>query len=159
MYLLTNPHTYLKAQREVDEVIGSRAIEPSDLSKLKYLNAVLREAARLSPTVPVLQKSIQPELASQINMLAGKYQILPDDRLVVLLAKAQTDPKVWGDTAREFEPERMLDENFDAIMAQYPGSWKVSILSQSWPCLTESSHSGTASVLALDGHLRGKKRH
>lgn len=126
MYLLTNPSTYLKAQQEVDEVVGNRAIDVSDISKLKYLNAVLREAARLSPTVPVMQKAIQPELANQVNLLGGKYQIMPDDRLIVLLAKAQTDPKVWGDTARDFEPDRMLDENFDAIMAQYPGAWKVS---------------------------------
>lgn len=53
------------------------------------------------------------------------YVVTPSDRLMVLLSKAQRDPSVWGDDADEFKPERMLDESFDKVMAQYPGSWKV----------------------------------
>ncbi|KIX92788.1 uncharacterized protein Z520_11451 [Fonsecaea multimorphosa CBS 102226] len=125
MQLLKNPDTYLKAQKEVDEVIGNRSIEASDISKLKYLNAVLRETARLTPTVPVLQKQINPAIVHQIVTVDnGKYRIEANDNIVILLGKAQKDPKVWGDTAEDFDPDRMLDENFDRITAEYPGCWK-----------------------------------
>lgn len=126
MYLLSNPSAYLKAQEEVDRVIGQRSIEVKDINKLSYLSAVLRESIRLSPTVPVLQKSVNPAIANEHVLLGGKYLINPTDQLVALLSKAQRDPKVWGETAEDFKPERMLDENFDQISNQYPGSWKVS---------------------------------
>lgn len=126
-YLLKNPHTYLKAQKEVDEVIGTRAIEVEDITKLKYLNAVLRETARISPTVPVVQKKVNPDIAHNIVTVdGGRYRIEADDHVVVLLGKAQRDPKVWGETAEDFDPDRMTDENFDRIMAEHPGCWKVS---------------------------------
>lgn len=126
MHLLKNPQAYLKAQREVDEVIGDRAIKSADISKLKYLNAVLRETARLSPTVPVLQKEAAKRPGGQPATLGnGRYSLLPDDQIIALMSKAQRDPEVWGNSADDFEPERMLDENFDKISAQYPGAWKV----------------------------------
>ncbi len=125
MQLLRSPEAYLKAQKEVDEVIGSRAIEAGDIHKFKYLNAVLRETSRLSPTVPILQKRINPDTAHQIVTVGG-YKIEPTDHLVIMVGNAQRDPKVWGNTAEDFNPDRMLDENFDKITAEYPGCWKVS---------------------------------
>jgi cytochrome P450/NADPH-cytochrome P450 reductase len=125
-HLLKNPHTYLKAQKEVDEVVGTRAIEADDIKNLKYLNAVLRETARLTPTVPVLQKKVSPDIShSPVVIGGGEYQIEPDDHIVILVGKSQKDPKVWGETADEFDPDRMCDENFDRVMAEFPGSWKV----------------------------------
>lgn len=38
--LLKNPETYRKAQKEVDEVIGTGAIKLEHIPKLKYINAV-----------------------------------------------------------------------------------------------------------------------
>lgn len=126
MLLLKNPDAYLKAQREVDEILGGRAIEADDIHKLKYLNAVLRETSRLCPTVPALQKEVNPAIAHQVVTVAGKYKIEPTDRIVILIGKSQKDPKVWGENAEEFDPDRMLDENFDKVSAEYPGCWKVS---------------------------------
>lgn len=127
MQLLKNPHTYLKAQMEVDEVIGTGAIEATDISKLRYLNAVLRETSRLSPTAPVLQKLTNPAIAHELVTLDGRYRIEPSDNITILVGKAQRDPRVWGNTAEEFDPDRMLDENFDKVSAEYPGCWKVSL--------------------------------
>jgi cytochrome P450 / NADPH-cytochrome P450 reductase len=126
MYLLKNPHTYLKAQKEVDEIVGKGPIESHHINKLRYINAVLRETSRLSPTAPALQKSINPAIPGPA-LLGGKYTIVPTDIIVTLISKCQRDPKIWGETAEEFEPDRMLDENFDKITAQYPGAWKVSL--------------------------------
>ncbi|KAJ9614968.1 hypothetical protein H2200_001042 [Cladophialophora chaetospira] len=122
MQLLRNPDAYLKAQKEVDEVIGERGIVAGDIHKLKYLNAVLRETSRLNPTVPVLQKRAAPNTA--LATLDGRYVVEPTDHVVVLIGQAQRDPKVWGETADDFNPDRMLDENFDMVTAEYPGSWK-----------------------------------
>jgi cytochrome P450/NADPH-cytochrome P450 reductase len=128
MHLLKNANAYLKAQKEIDEVIGSGAIEADDLHKLKYLNAVLRETSRISPTVPALQKRTNPTTTHQILTVEnGQYMLEPTDHIIILMGKAQQDPKVWGDTAEDFNPDRMLDENFDRINAEYPGCWKVSI--------------------------------
>src|ERR1700760_1830749 len=127
MYLLKNPEAYLRAQKEVDEVVGGRAVEADDIHKLKYLNAVLRETARLSPTVPVLQKHINPENVRGVATLdGGRYTIEPSDLIIVMVGISQRDPKVWGETADDFIPVRMLDENFDKVAAQYPGCWKAS---------------------------------
>jgi cytochrome P450/NADPH-cytochrome P450 reductase len=41
-----------------------------------------------------------------------------------LLAKSQLDPAVFGETARDFIPERMLDENFDRLNKEFPNCWK-----------------------------------
>jgi cytochrome P450 / NADPH-cytochrome P450 reductase len=55
--LLKNPETYFKAQQEVDRVLGRGKMRPEHLKELKYLNAVLRETLRLSPTAPAFSRS------------------------------------------------------------------------------------------------------
>ena len=62
-------------------------------------------------------------------MLDGRYKVEPTDNITILLGKSQRDTKVWGDTADEFDPDRMLDENFDKVTAEFPGCWKVSRIS------------------------------
>jgi cytochrome P450/NADPH-cytochrome P450 reductase len=45
-HLLKNPDKYLKAQQEVDEVVGERALEAKDLSHLVYIKFAIYEALR-----------------------------------------------------------------------------------------------------------------
>jgi cytochrome P450 / NADPH-cytochrome P450 reductase len=50
---------------------------------------------------------------NEIEMLAGgQYAINKGDGVLCLITKAQRDPKVYGEDANEFRPERMMDENF-----------------------------------------------
>jgi cytochrome P450/NADPH-cytochrome P450 reductase len=117
--LLTHPDTFQRAQKEIDEAVGTGAINLEDLNKLPYLNGVLRETLRLSAPIP--RYSIH---ALEDTLLAGKYPVKKEETITLLLAKAQTDPRVFGDDAKEFKPERMMDANFQRIMREFPNAWK-----------------------------------
>lgn len=121
-YLLKNPQAYLKAQKEVDDVIGKAPIEAKHLKDLKYIAACLKEAIRLAPTAPALSKMINPDYSKEPVLLGGKYLVEPSDRVLILLTKSQRDPAIYGEDAEEFKPERMLDEEFDKLIS---GAWKV----------------------------------
>lgn len=56
--------------------------------------------------------------------MGGKYFIPKGQDVSLLLAKSQVDPAVFGETANEFVPERMLDENFDRLNKEFPNCWK-----------------------------------
>lgn len=51
-YLCKNKEAYRKVQEEVDEMVGHESVKLEHLSKLPYINAVLRESSRLRPTAP-----------------------------------------------------------------------------------------------------------
>jgi cytochrome P450/NADPH-cytochrome P450 reductase len=79
-YLLKNPQAYKKAQQEVDDLIGKGPITVDHLTKLPYLNAVLRESLRLQPTAPSIGI-----MAKEDTTLGGKYAVKAGVPLVVLL--------------------------------------------------------------------------
>ncbi|KAF9872273.1 bifunctional P-450/NADPH-P450 reductase [Colletotrichum karsti] len=117
--LLKKPAAYRKAQQEVDEVVGTGPITIDHMSKLPYLTAVLRETLRLSATIPAFGVE-----AKEDTLLAGKYAVKKGEPLGVLLGRSHLDPIVYGDTANEFDPQRMLDENFERLQKEFPNSWK-----------------------------------
>ncbi|KDN35131.1 cytochrome P450, partial [Tilletiaria anomala UBC 951] len=51
----------------------------------------------------------------------GGYHVAKGQPLVLLFTQLHRDPKVWGDDAEEFRPERMLDGKFEALP---PNAWK-----------------------------------
>jgi cytochrome P450/NADPH-cytochrome P450 reductase len=59
----------------------------------------------------------------QATLWKGKYAIEPTSRIIALVGATQRDPKVYGDDANEFKPERMLGENFRKLPS---AAWKVS---------------------------------
>ncbi|KAK3943363.1 cytochrome P450 [Diplogelasinospora grovesii] len=115
MNMLMNPETYFAAQQEVDRVVGKEKILPKHLNELKYINAVLRETLRLTPTAPAFARGIRPENKEERVLLGGKYEIPRDTGVLCLIGKIQRDPKVYGEDADGFKPERMLDENFEKL--------------------------------------------
>ncbi|KAL0942940.1 cytochrome P450 [Colletotrichum truncatum] len=116
--LLTHPEAYRKAQQELDAIVGTSALTPEHIPKLKYLNAVIRETLRLSSPISMFAR--QP---LKDEVLGGKYAIKADTQLVCFLGMSHRDPNVYGQTAEEFHPERMLDENFNRIQEEFPHSW------------------------------------
>lgn len=117
--LLTHPETYRKAQQEVDEVVGQGVIEVSHLSKLPYINSVLRETLRLNATIPLFTVE-----AFEDTLLGGKYPVKAGETILNLLAKSQLDPEIYGDDAHDFKPERMSDDVFNARHKEHPNAWK-----------------------------------
>lgn len=116
-YLLANPDCLKKVREEVDEVIGVDEVKVEHLTKLPYLEAVLKETLRLMPTAPGF--SVAP---STPQIVGGKYLIQPAESVIILSAASHRDTAVFGDDVDEFKPERMMKENFEKLP---PNSWKA----------------------------------
>lgn len=112
---MVNPQTLQKAQKEVDEVIGSGSVKVEHLSKLPYVTACVRESLRLTPTITSTAFGPLPNTKENPIILGGKYLVKPSNRLTMILPKVQTDPKVYGDDADKFRPDRMVDEHFNKL--------------------------------------------
>ncbi|KAB5577830.1 putative bifunctional P-450:NADPH-P450 reductase [Coniochaeta sp. 2T2.1] len=117
--LIKNPEAYRKAQEEVDTVIGEGPIKVEHMGKLPYISAVLRETLRLCATIPMFAVGSKED-----TVIGGKYFIPKGQDISLMLAKSQLDPAVFGETAKDFIPERMLDENFDRLNKEFPNCWK-----------------------------------
>ncbi|CAA0830385.1 Cytochrome P450 76C4 [Striga hermonthica] len=53
--LLRSPHAFKKVREELDRVVGvDRRVEEKDIENMPYLQAVVKEAFRLHPVVPLL---------------------------------------------------------------------------------------------------------
>ncbi|KAI7911783.1 hypothetical protein M0657_010772 [Pyricularia oryzae] len=115
-YLLKHPETLAKAQKEVDDVVGTGPVTATHLGQLPYLDGVFREALRLMPTaVAFYVTPYKPE------MLGGKYLVEPGEAVCLLLDPIHRDRAVYGPDADEWKPERMLQEKFEALPAD---AWK-----------------------------------
>lgn len=80
---------------------------------------MLRETLRLSATIPVFAVGSKHD-----QVIGGKYFIPKGQTIALLLAKSHLDPAVFGETAKDFIPERMLDENFERLNREFPNCWK-----------------------------------
>ncbi|KAI6370608.1 hypothetical protein MCOR25_004152 [Pyricularia grisea] len=117
--LLKNPTAYRKAQQEVDDLCGREPITVEHLSKMPYITAVLRETLRLHSTIPAFVVE-----AIEDTVIGGKYAVPKDQAIFLMLLESHRDPKVYGDDAEEFKPERMLDEQFERRNCEFPNCWK-----------------------------------
>ncbi|GKT56695.1 bifunctional P-450:NADPH-P450 reductase [Colletotrichum tofieldiae] len=118
-WLVKSPEVYRKVQEEVDRVAGDGPLRVEHVAKLKYLTAVIREVLRHSAPIPGFAREVQKDE----EIIGGKYRVKAGEQIICLLTKSHLDPKVFGDDAEEFKPERMLDENFDRLMKDFPNCW------------------------------------
>ncbi|KAK4557215.1 hypothetical protein RGQ29_007114 [Quercus rubra] len=102
--LLLNNHPVLKkVQDELDVQVGrERIVNESDISKLVYLQAIVKETLRLYPTARLAGPREFTE-----NCIIGGYHVPKGTRLITNVWKIQTDPRIWSDPL-EFKPERFL---------------------------------------------------
>ncbi|XP_031487155.1 flavonoid 3'-monooxygenase-like [Nymphaea colorata] len=103
--MLQKPEILKKAQRELEEVVGIDGIvEESNVPKLHYLRAVVKETLRLHPVLPLLVPHCP---SSSCNV--GDYVIPKGTRVFVNVWAIHRDPACW-DNPLEFDPERFLRE-------------------------------------------------
>uniref|UniRef100_A0A6N2KWW0 Cytochrome P450 n=1 Tax=Salix viminalis TaxID=40686 RepID=A0A6N2KWW0_SALVM len=105
--LLNNPAVLKAAQEELDKQVGrEKWVEESDIQKLKYLQAIVKETLRLYPPGPLTGIREAMEDCS-----IGGYDVPKGTRVVVNIWKLHRDPRVW-ENPNEFQPDRGQNMEF-----------------------------------------------
>ncbi|XP_056685002.1 cytochrome P450 CYP82D47-like [Spinacia oleracea] len=105
--LINNRESLKKTQTEIDNHVGKdRQVDESDLQKLVYLQAVLKETMRLYPAGPLTQRE------AITDCTVSGYKILAGTQLYVNLYKIHRDPKLWANPL-DFQPERFLTTHME----------------------------------------------
>lgn len=106
--LLRSPSSMAKAHNELARVIASGTnISESDIERLPYLQAVVKETFRLHPPVPLLL----PRQAQATVSVAG-YTVPRGAQVLVNVWAMGRDEAVWHEPER-FAPERFLGRAVD----------------------------------------------
>jgi cytochrome P450 len=106
--LIMNPHVMEKAQAEVRSVVGDRrVVQESDLRRLNYMKAVIKEIFRLHPAAPVLVPRESLE-----DVVIDGYNIPAKTRIYVNVWGMGRDPELW-ENPETFEPERFMGSGID----------------------------------------------
>lgn len=101
--LLKHPDKMKKVQAELAASIRSKEfVEESELNKLPYLDAVVKETLRLQPPAPLL-----PRMVVVDGMSLGGFSVPIGTYVLVNLWAIGRDPAVWP-KPEEFLPERFL---------------------------------------------------
>ncbi|XP_030925134.1 geraniol 8-hydroxylase-like [Quercus lobata] len=101
--LLRKPKTLQKARDEVLQVIGTQGeIKESDIDRLPYIDAIVKETLRLHPAAPLLL----PYIAGKDVEVSG-YTIYKGSQVVVNAWSIGRNPKYWTNPL-SFEPERFV---------------------------------------------------
>nr|WEQ50542.1 cytochrome P450 76AH57 [Salvia officinalis] len=106
--LLMNPDKMAKLKAELKSVAGDKKIvDESEMARLPYLQAVIKEVMRLHPPGPLLL----PRKAESDQVVNG--YLIPKGTQVLINAWAiGRDPNVWKNP-EVFEPERFLNQSID----------------------------------------------
>ncbi|CAL5371105.1 unnamed protein product [Camellia sinensis] len=106
--LLQNPETLKKAKAELEQTIGKgKLVEESDISRLPYLQAIVKETSRIHPPVPFL---IPRKVETDVEVCG---YIVPQGAQVLVNAWAiGRDPSIWP-YPTSFMPERFLGSEID----------------------------------------------
>jgi cytochrome P450 len=104
--LLSNPHTYARLRDEVRAC--GQAPEPEKLAALPYLDAVVKEALRLRPVIPVVGRVLQKDVR------IGGYDLPKGTGVGACIYLAHRNPDVYPDPDA-FKPERFLGVTPDPV--------------------------------------------
>ncbi|XVF50612.1 hypothetical protein PTKIN_Ptkin04bG0115500 [Pterospermum kingtungense] len=107
--VIRHPRVKSLLQKELESVVGmNRMVEEADLTKLTYLDMVLKETLRLHPVAPLL---IPHESMEDIEI--NGYHIPKKSRILINIWAIGRDPNVWSNNCGEFFPERFVNSNID----------------------------------------------
>uniref|UniRef100_A0A2P2P0E7 Cytochrome P450 n=1 Tax=Rhizophora mucronata TaxID=61149 RepID=A0A2P2P0E7_RHIMU len=106
--LLNNPKVLKAAQEELDIQVGRQKwVQESDIPKLKFLQAIVKETLRLYPPGPLTGIREATE-----DCYVGGYFVPKGTRLIANIWKLHRDARVWENPC-EFLPERFLGAHAD----------------------------------------------
>ncbi|KAL2462988.1 Cytochrome [Forsythia ovata] len=106
--LLRNPEKMSKAKNELMTVVRrNKQVEESDISRLPYLQSVIKETLRYHPPGPLLI----PRKA-EVDIEINGYTIPKDAQILVNVWAIGRDSNIWLNPD-SFEPERFLDRQID----------------------------------------------
>ncbi|KAH9657550.1 cytochrome P450 76C4 [Citrus sinensis] len=106
--LLHNPKVLSKAKLELKQTLGKGSpIDESDIARLPYLQAVVKETFRLHPAVPLLI----PRKASEGVEIAS-VTVPKGAQVFVNVWAIGRDENIW-DNPHSFKPERFLGSDVD----------------------------------------------
>ncbi|KAG2240523.1 hypothetical protein Bca52824_090665 [Brassica carinata] len=111
--MVNKPEILRKAMEEIDRVVGKeRLVQESDIPKLNYVKAILREAFRLHPVAAFNL----PHVALSDATVAG-YHIPKGSQVLLSRYGLGRNPKVWADPL-SFKPERHLSECSEVTLTE-----------------------------------------
>ncbi|CEF61074.1 Cytochrome P450 4V2 [Strongyloides ratti] len=104
--LATHPDIQERLYEEICDVYEAeeRDVIPDDLTKLPYLERVIKESLRRHPTVPIISRNTKKE----INILG--YTLPKDTNFTISIYHIHLNPKIYPDPMK-FDPDRFLPEN------------------------------------------------
>lgn len=112
--LMKNPHMMKRLKEEARTVANGRTyITEDDLSNMKYLKALVKEALRMYPPIPLLVPR-----ESRQDVKVNGYSIKAGTRVFINAWGIARDPRYW-DQPDEFRPERFLDTSVDVKGIDY----------------------------------------
>ncbi|KAH6804549.1 hypothetical protein C2S51_032796 [Perilla frutescens var. frutescens] len=112
--LMINPDKLAKVKEEMKSVVGEKkVVDESQMARLPYLQAVIKEVLRYHPPGPLLL----PRKAESDQQLDGGYFIPKGTQVFLNMWAIGRDPTIWKNPD-SFEPERFLDHNKDFIGGQ-----------------------------------------
>ncbi|KAI8571261.1 hypothetical protein RHMOL_Rhmol01G0105600 [Rhododendron molle] len=122
MVLLSkHPHWQQLAREEVLQVFGNNKPNFEGLNRLKIVTMILNEVLRLYPPAVVMIRVIHEETKlGRLCLPAGTILSMP----IILL---HHDGEVWGDDAKEFNPERFSEglskATKNGVVSFFPFGW------------------------------------
>eukprot|EP01018_Ginkgo_biloba_P015560 Gb_28683 [translate_table: standard] len=109
-----------KLQHELDNVIRmEQRVEESDLPRLEYLEAVVKETLRLHPLTPLMV----PHETTEACIVGGHYIPYKSRILVNLWAIIGRDPMHWKDVEK-YMLERFVGSSMDEPSVEMANSWR-----------------------------------
>lgn len=150
-FLLKHPACVEKARRELDRVLGPRKagggkaaaerLGVEHLSRLHYIEGIVRESLRLSAAAPGFNIEPIPRKLdnnktdkSPVLLAGGKYQVAHDQAMIIVLSGVNRDPTVFHDPLA-FRPERMMGEAFERLpegVKKWYGNGKRECIGKHW---------------------------
>jgi cytochrome P450 len=100
--LARNPAAEERLLREIDEVVGDRVPGAADLPRLRYADAVVKEAMRLYPPAYVIGRE------ALADCVIGGFPVPARATIYFSPWVLHRDPR-WFDEPESFRPERWLD--------------------------------------------------